>query len=60
MNTHPPVILLLYDLLKLLEAGEAQEAADKIHETLHDSGFYTSQVRVPETGGQQPWQTSLI
>ena len=57
MNTVHPTTLLLYNLLKLLEAGEAQEAADKIHETLHDSGFYTPQIKVPEAN---PWQTSLI
>lgn len=48
MPTYPPVTLLLYDLLKMLEAREFQEAADKIHETLHDSGFYTPQIKVPE------------
>nr|DAR29799.1 MAG TPA: POTRA domain TamA domain 1 [Caudoviricetes sp.] len=36
----------MYDLLKLLDAGKYQQAADEIHAFLHYSGFFTPEVTV--------------
>ena len=36
----------MYNLLKLLDAGKYQQAADEIHAFLHYSGFFTPEVIV--------------
>lgn len=48
MNIIQSLQTTLYRWLMLLSDGEAQAVADEIHTELHDSGFYTHPVRVPQ------------
>lgn len=40
------MVNFMYNLLKLLDGGKCQQAADEIHTFLHYNGFFTPDVTV--------------